>query len=840
VKIFAHIMSLMNLLAGLAWFGVLLAIWPWDVTGFWPLGLLGLVVLAGQRLQARALAQGQPGYQAPDSPFQPDPGWGEGRLWPQLLFVGNIAFAVAVIFIFYNQYYSQLQVAMDGYNPHPWHYWLRGVLAFLALVVLANILFDLVCILDQWPRAAGRPSPLRRFVWGCGLLLLVTILGWNFRYALERGQVQARLAVWPQFETVTLADGQEVELTPPPGYIRVEPDQPDLQEFFQKRLDDPGYRHANLLAAFAADERAYEEIIKTLAAGARDYYCPDGLAWIEQAQPPARYTVDPDIPLNIAKGRSKTMLYGDPRYRLTSPAFYLRGQTHKFMNYEQVRESHLDASGEVAVAGRLLQVRTCDGVKGEVDEARLQSFLDNSRQWLEALSGWPPPEGDSAAWALGSDFLPGLRRNLLDDCEKPKFPQVTALAHDGRDCLLVGRATGEIEIWNVKEDKVERILPPARAQAVNQLSFTPDGDGFFAATDRTGSVQFRDSESGKLRQLIPTFKLNRSRSSSAYNLGPILGLGDDFPARYGTDLAESDSGQYWLSGSGTQSLSGLFVVPRVNGLFLFEARTGTLYPPGPMSAENGRPGQRPDHPGLRSGTGVLKACLSGWIDPRSKAESGFETGRSARPGDNRARPNPGKRIAGLKTCLSHWTDALLGVDYNYGYGLASSALAADRESGLVAVGTERGAIDLYRLRLINQIPSLELVRSAKNHHRSRVAALHFAPQGGKLYSVDTDGKIAEWSLPRLELISSRASGWHQIREAEFMPGSKFLALAGLVKAEGGGYDRIIGLIDLSTGRRHTRPMVRDSAQMEFIPSHGKLITVQGCTMPAIDIPDEFQ
>lgn len=844
MKLFAHIMSLVNLLAGLAWLGVILAVWPWIGVGLWPLALLGLAVLIGQRCQARALAQSQPDLEAPGLPFQPEPGWWEKPIWPRLLLAGNIVFAAAMLMFVYGRYYDRFQNALEAYNPHPMYSWLWAVLAFLALAVLLNILFDLVCVLDQRSRESGHPSTLRRFAWGLAALIVLVVLGWNFRYAQDRHPVQARLAVWPQFETVTLADGQEVELAPPPGYMRLDPEQPELKKFFREKFARSGQQQQwSLAAVYAANERAYEAIIKTLAASAREYYCPDGLAWIEQAETPVLYEIDPYISLNIARGlRPGANMGGAQSYRITSPAFYLRGQTHHFEEYDRVKESHLDAYGEVVVADRILKFRTCDGVKGAADEARVQAFLENSRQWLEALSGWAPPEGP-AGLQFGSGFPSGLRRSILGDCEQPKFSRVTALAHDGRRRLLVGRETGEVEIWDVQTNKAERVVPPLQPQAVNHLSFTPDGEGFFSASFRTGLVQFRGSGNGELRQLLPTFQLSRPRHASSHNFGPIVALGDDFPARYGTGSAESHSGQYWLSGSGQKTVSGLFLVPKASGLFLFEARTGTLYPPLPKAAEPGkqkigRLGEGPRHSMPRSSRAALQTCLSDWIAPEIKDEPGLETGRAARRAVNRAQRQPGKPIAPLKACLSRWMDLRLGG--GSGAGRGSSALAVDRENGLVAVATGRGAIDLYQIRLINQVPGLELVQSTESHKiPGLIKALHFGPGGGKLYSVSSSGQIDEWSLPGLDKTAAGISGWHQVQAARFMPGSNLLALAGLVKKEGGGYNRTMGLIDLVSGRRLTRPMISEHTQLEFIPSLGKLIAVHDCAVSDIDIPDDF-
>lgn len=603
---FAHIVSFGNFLALLVYVACLMMVYPMSSVG--PLGAglisaLSLYVFISQRSYARFIVHHRPELTADQSAFTPLFGRLDIRLVPRLMIAVNLLFiAVAALLpYFYRQDYDRFIIALNGhlslqmygYFPHPLCYWLIGGFAFQLLIILTNILFNLACILDRWPRQTGVASPLRIFVRALGGMLLLPLLlvGYSYVSSLYRA------VTWPQFETATLYDGQDVELAPPPGYIRIEPDHPALQKFISSQVSNVYNRDSSLVAIFAADKRSYKKIIKNLENGCYDYNCLSGLAWVQQTHSDRRYTMDPAIPLAVALWWPSGSGLVNRQYKIISPAFYLDTTGHVSQYYgSDVVHSGLIVNGKVVVSERLLTVKSYYGQKGGMAETQRRRLMDVNRQWLEAVSGWSPPldlgQESELAEGIHPRFLESFTQDLLETWYAGKFPKVTALAYNGRSVLLVGRETGDIEVWDMQRENAVRFIPRAHRQRVTSLSFSPDGNTFFSSSAGRDGVKVWNGQTGGLLHSITDLRDSDLRHMTPGSLGPAIAVDDD----------------------------ALYLVTDISEILFFDSRTKILYPQTRPEQETiekyrglpGDPGKDP--PAVRPNRRLSEAVYSMAVD----------------------------------------------------------------------------------------------------------------------------------------------------------------------------------------------------------------------------------
>ena len=88
---------------------------------------------------------------------------------------------------------------------------------------------------------------------------------------------------------------------------------------------------------------------------------------------------------------------------------------------------------------------------------------------------------------------------------------VTSLAYDEKSRhLVIGRESGNIEIWDTTAENSKQIIPNAHENRVSQLLFTTDGQYFFSSSYFRDAVKFWDVRTNTLLYSIPEF------------LGPVI------------------------------------------------------------------------------------------------------------------------------------------------------------------------------------------------------------------------------------------------------------------------------------------------------------------------------
>lgn len=169
------------------------------------------------------------------------------------------------------------------------------------------------------------------------------------------------------------------------------------------------------------------------------------------------------------------------------------------------------------------------------------------------------------------------------------------------------------------------------------------------------------------------------------------------------------------------------------------------------------------------------------------------------------------------------------------------ALAVEAKTGLVAVGTASGSIDLFQFSVADEGPNLEKVKEIKPYETGNwVIALSFSPDGQSLYTVPgRPGQVDEWSVPDLKKVRTKSTSGNFVSAARFSPDKRLLAVVGNARKGGQGGDYAIELIALASGRSIIQPVTTNFGQVVFIPQLKQLLAVHGYTVTPIDIPEDF-
>lgn len=177
----------------------------------------------------------------------------------------------------------------------------------------------------------------------------------------------------------------------------------------------------------------------------------------------------------------------------------------------------------------------------------------------------------------------------------------------------------------------------------------------------------------------------------------------------------------------------------------------------------------------------------------------------------------------------------------YSLGGPAQSLAVAGQSGLVAVGTASGSVDLFQFSVADQGPSLEKIREISPYENGNgLIALGFSADGQSLYTVAArPGRVDEWSVPGLEKKGARATSGSFVSSAKFSPDKRFLALVGNARKGGQGGDYAVELISLASGKSIIQPVATNFGQVVFIPPLGLLLAVHGYTLTPIPIPEDF-
>ena len=146
----------------------------------------------------------------------------------------------------------------------------------------------------------------------------------------------------------------------------------------------------------------------------------------------------------------------------------------------------------------------------------------------------------------------------------------------------------------------------------------------------------------------------------------------------------------------------------------------------------------------------------------------------------------------------HAQRKVLGEPLKIGGG--ATAIASDRASGLVAVGTASGTIHLLKLEGTGESRKLVLLREVQPYEVGTwLKALTFLDNGTRLFSVNVrPGEVAEWDTATMKRLRVLPSTLRSVHWASAQPNEPWLLLAGEMGPDGerGGK---VELIDLRRG-----------------------------------------
>ena len=167
-----------------------------------------------------------------------------------------------------------------------------------------------------------------------------------------------------------------------------------------------------------------------------------------------------------------------------------------------------------------------------------------------------------------------------------------------------------------------------------------------------------------------------------------------------------------------------------------------------------------------------------------------------------------------------------------------TAIAADVSSGLIAIGTESGTLELWKYSENKGLPSIKKVSSFKPYETGNwVVGLQFSASGKALYSVARFGSIDEWSPSTLEKRRSAPTLLKYVYSTAFSPDGNLLGLAGTKEKVGTGAGSV-EVISLATGKSSAFQVNTNLAVVEFLPPVSSLIVSQNRSAGVFVLPHE--
>jgi WD40 repeat protein len=146
----------------------------------------------------------------------------------------------------------------------------------------------------------------------------------------------------------------------------------------------------------------------------------------------------------------------------------------------------------------------------------------------------------------------------------------------------------------------------------------------------------------------------------------------------------------------------------------------------------------------------------------------------------------------------HTRRSLVGSRLEMEQSAQVTALASDRASGLIAIGTSNGDLLLMTLNTSGEAPRLELLRRtspAPEQARFDIHALALLDDGKRLISAaGTENGVFEWDTATLERRRQIPTSLNTVRWASFTAGEPWLVLSGIESTRGR-----IELVDLNAG-----------------------------------------
>jgi WD40 repeat protein len=282
--------------------------------------------------------------------------------------------------------------------------------------------------------------------------------------------------------------------------------------------------------------------------------------------------------------------------------------------------------------------------------------------------------------------------------------------------FVVGRESGEIDIWNTRTTHPKKVIKSHKYRA-SVVSFSNDGTCFFSSSCSENATKIWNAENGELEYEIPESR------------GPVCRTPDD--------------NIYIIANSKTSGCN--------NCIRLFDHTQKTLLPDGYES--------------------------SGFVQ--------------------------------VMTEHSH--------------------------SGLVAVGTASGTIDVWRYSHTGEKPVLEKIAGIMPYQSGEwVLGLQFSQNGEILCSVSRSGKIDEWRTDTMELKRSIPPRLNWVYSPKFLKSNELLAFTGTQENHGmgGGY---IELVSFRAERTTVYPSPSNLAVVEFLSPFNTMIAVRNHHPLVIDL-----
>lgn len=308
------------------------------------------------------------------SPFDFWAEWLERPLVPRLLIGGNLILAAAAGASLYGylEYLDQFQNVIPDYRLSlditPETRFLVGFDCYNWALATANVLFNALVMAGGWRVVHSWLLLLGLLVVGSGALAYTLAADSGRDDQPGPGRVVRSApdqAVRPKFETVTLSDGRNFQVAPPPGYIRVTADNPAVAAYLEKFISRYGAAsRVRLLTVYVESERRYKEIVKNLERPRCDYHCASGLAWLYEIVSDSRH-------VNLTGQAFSLDSYGNTMFFSTPEGF--SAVDHRLI-------------GGLVWSGLYVGSISNYGIRGEINEQYRQQCLDHSRQWLETLA----------------------------------------------------------------------------------------------------------------------------------------------------------------------------------------------------------------------------------------------------------------------------------------------------------------------------------------------------------------------------------------------------------------------------------------------------------------------
>lgn len=163
-------------------------------------------------------------------------------------------------------------------------------------------------------------------------------------------------------------------------------------------------------------------------------------------------------------------------------------------------------------------------------------------------------------------------------------------------------------------------------------------------------------------------------------------------------------------------------------------------------------------------------------------------------------------------------------------------------SKTIAIGTASGSIDLWKITITNNEPTLDKIVESKPYATGEwVVGLQFSEDGNSLFSVSGKGRIDEWNSISLKNIHSISSELKSVTSVKFYAAKSLVAMGGKINLnpqyddpDRGGFAIVVSLISGKILRNHKN---LNTPIVEILTTANTLITAETRTLKSYDLMD---